>query len=254
MNLYEFPVSLQKLYTRDGNEAPRVQAVVREDTNEPLAVVGKRYQLIPHSDVVRQARSFINAMGTPTESFTVARNGAVMLGVLTYKEHTHTVAKGDTVGLRVYIENSYNATRSLNIRVGALVLSCLNGMVTPRNIYNYVWRHTTDVVIKFPDPGQILESFGKESNRWASYGDIALSSRSDQIGEAYHQLEPVLGSGMLDAVRRETNGEGKTVWDFTQACTYQLTHTSKASMVGKLNKLDAVSRIIDETLVRGVIH
>ncbi len=247
MQTYNFPVSLQKLYTKDGAEAPRVQAVVREDTNLPLAVVGKRYKLVPHADVIDQARGFISALGTPEETFNIARSGAVMVGVLTYREHTQTVAKGDTVGLRVYIENSYNATRSLTIRIGALVLSCLNGMVTPRNVYSYVWRHTTDVVIKFPEPGEILSNFTAEADRWKGYGDIRLPPRgSKPVTDLFGQLEPVLGTGMLESVREViATTKDPSGWDLMQACTYQITHSSKASVVGKLNKLDATSRIVD---------
>lgn len=252
---FDFPVGLQPLYTKNGLEAPRVQAVVREDTNEPLAVVGKRYKLVPHQEVISQARSFIQALGKPDETYTVGRNGAILVGTLTYREHAAQVAKGDTVALRVYIGNSYNATRSLEIRIGALVLSCLNGAVTPRTVYNYVWRHTTDVVIKFPEPDEILTNFTQEAQRWRNYTDLSLAPRGEQLLEAFHQLEPVLGGGMLEGVRKTVNGtEAPTVWDFMQACTYQLTHTSKATMIGKLNKLESVSRIIDETLVRGYTH
>lgn len=252
---FDFPVGLQPLYTKDGLEAPRVQAVVREDTNVPLAVVGKRYRLIPHQEVISQARSFIQALGRPNESYTVGRNGALLVGTLTYREHAAQVAKGDTVALRVYIGNSYNATRSLEIRIGALVLSCLNGMTTPRTVYNYVWRHTTSVVIKFPKPDEILTNFAQEVQRWRNYADLMLAPRGEQLVEAFHRLQPVLGSGMLENVGRAVSDvKTATVWDFMQACTYQLTHTSKATMIGKLNKLENVSKIIDDVLVRGYTH
>ena len=128
---YEFPVALEPTYTKTGVEIPGRRAVVRKDTEAPIASVSTRYQLTEHKTIIEQAKSFSELFGTPTTSFNLSRSGDRCLTEFTYKEITAEVAKNDLVGLRFYIDTSYNAKSTNKLRIGGLRLSCLNGMVSP---------------------------------------------------------------------------------------------------------------------------
>lgn len=79
-----------------------------------------------------------------------------------------------------------------------------------------------------------------------------MADRVEQFTAAINNLPAVLGESMTNAVIHELNKtRPATVWDLMQACTYQITHTSKASMLGKIQKLDRVAKLVDELVTVG---
>ena len=241
---YDFPVSLQKVYTKAGKEMPTVRAVVRDDTNEPIANVSNKYRLIPHMDVINAARGFISKLGTPTEGFHIAKNGALIVGEYVYKDITHAV-KDDFVGLRVFIENSYNAKKRLTVKIGGLVLKCTNGMVVPRDIYSMSIRHTGDNVIEWPDHGEILDKFGAESKKWIKYGQHDLKDKYDDY------LHKAVTDGVIHERALQAPTHGTTVWDLYNQFTYHITHneSQRASQIGKIHRSEKVANWLEEIFV-----
>ena len=115
---YDFPVELQKVFTRGHKEVPRARAVIRKDTGDPIANVSDRYHLVSHKTVIDEAKSFVSLFGTPEEKFHMGTNGVTLVGEYTYKDITRAVRRNDLVGLRVYVENSYNTSKGICYRLG----------------------------------------------------------------------------------------------------------------------------------------
>lgn len=244
---YDFPVSLQPMFTKAGKEIPNLKAVIREDTDMPIAAVSNRYNLVSHTTVVTEAQQFIHQFGTPQEEYFLGRNGAVMVAQFTYKEHQVEVAKGDVVGLRVYVENSYNSQRSVRVRIGALVLSCMNGMVSDKGLFNFSFRHVGSETIKFPDPDEVLMTFNQETKFWQMLGDVR--------GKKPSAFEPLfmgaISRGLLTNQQNKALAERypapETLWDFNQAITYATTHmTPKLSPIGRLTRLERLAKWMSE--------
>lgn len=248
---WNFPIELQELRTAPGGVvAARTKALVRTDSNEILATVSTRYKPILYSEVIDQARAFTSAFGAPTERVALSKNGAVMCAEYTYMDKTFAVAKGDVVGLRVYINNSYNTSSSVTVRIGCLVLSCLNGMVASKDVYSYSWRHSMGTVIAFPEPKELLGAYTALSHTIDDYSNTALSSV--QLLPALTDLAPVLGVASVTKVTEKIHSMGTkaTVWDLMQASTYEITHCNKAGYVYKLNKLSKVDAIVTKVYNR----
>lgn len=240
-----FPIELQELRTAPGGVvAAKTRALVRTDSNEILATVSTRYKPILYSEVIEQARAFTSAFGAPTERVSLSKNGAVMCAEYTYMDKSFAVAKGEVVGLRVYISNSYNTSSAVTVRIGCLVLSCLNGMVASKNAFSYSWRHSKGTVITFPEPKELLGAYTALSHTIDDYSTTSLSS--DQFLPALVEMAPVLGSTSAMNVEEQISklGAGATVWDFMQASTYEITHRNKSGYFYKLNKLSKVDAII----------
>lgn len=248
--VYAFPVSLQTIRAYNGNEIPRMKAVCREDTGQVLSVVSDRYTLVTHSQVMDAARGFIDSLGTPEISYGLHKDGTTMMATLTYREHVEDVTVNDKVGLRVYIENSYDASKSVRVYIGALVLSCLNGAVASRNVYNFRARHMGEVNLQFPEPESVLTGFRQEANKWQQFNDIAINkmTRNDYLTNMYDNFY-IAETAYKHASEIESDG---TLWDLMQALTYHTTHLSpRVSYFGKLNRLEKISKWFDKQTKEG---
>lgn len=242
-NCYDFPVALHEAYTKDGIQAPKVKVVVREDTGVPLATVSENYGLITHNSVIAEARKFISVLGEPVERFGLARNGAVMWGEFTYLDRTIEPVVGEPIGLRVYVENSYNSRKAVTIDVGGLVLSCKNGMTAFNSRNRYTWRHTKNSVIRMPSPDDILYGFEAEGRAIASLNGRYIEKQDlDYINS---KIKTIFSEVQLKNLENKLE-EGQSAWDGLQALTYEATHIGNAGFVSRMRKLASISKIFKE--------
>jgi len=245
---YDFPVSLEDAYTRDGVPIPKVRVVMRGDTRTPLAAVSNKYLLVPHQEVISHAERLISGLGNPERKFFVTHGGAGLIGTFTYKEHLRTVKVGDQVDLRVYFENSYNTKCAVKISIGALVLSCSNGMVSSRAVYSYTLRHlgTRQTFLRdsmsLPDPGEIMYAYERQAEVWKSYADYKIPlDTSVSLGEDLIRAR-AMPSAFLKSYRPVY-----TVWDAMQQATYFVTHKSpRLSPGGRMDRLARVSAFFED--------
>src|SRR3954470_9200220 len=123
MKDYEFDVEVEKVFLQSGVEVPGTRVVVRQDTGLPVATVSDKYMLVKHKTVMDAAEQFIGVFGEPERKYHMARGGARLVGEFTYRDRSNLikVQKDDVVGLRVFVENSYNAEASVRVHVGAIV-------------------------------------------------------------------------------------------------------------------------------------
>jgi hypothetical protein len=248
MQNYDFPVELQAVVAANGSKVPGYQAVVRTDTQMPLSVVSSKYKLVSHSNVMDAAQDFIMSFGTPEVSYSLSQNGAILVAECTYRERTVEVGVGDCVGLRVFIENSYNATKSVRVLIGGLVLSCLNGMVCSKSIFDYRYRHTGSQKIVFPSDRDVLHAWRNEACKWQAYHtiDIGQSDYARLTAEA-------IGAGLLPQVSagHMNTSQSCTLWDFVQNCTNYLTHRCpRLSGIGRVNRLERLSRWLNDKALK----
>lgn len=240
---YRFPVALEPIYTGRGLVVPKVQAVVRQDTKEPLSPVSMKYRLIPHGDVVDKAKKFVSAFGAHEENFSMSGNGSRLVYQCTYKDRTFALKVGDRVGLRVYVENSYNRTKAVSVRIGFLVLSCLNGMVTSKEAYYYSCRHTGDDEIKFPDPASLMPVYEQQVARLDSLNEIRIPSVDfgSLVGDACDR-GLLSEKGSQDVFSSLSQSAEISAWDLMQSFTRHTTHGTNMGEIGRLARLGNIDR------------
>ena len=241
---YDFPVALEPVYTKAGRVVPKVQSVVRQDSEEPLSAVSMKYKLIPHVTVVDGARSLVEAFGEREEKFLMSANGARLVYQSTYKspDQTLRLKLGDVVGLRIFVENSYNTTRAVSVRIGFLVLSCLNGMVTSKDVFCYRCKHIGEQELHFPKPEDLYPAFQHEVSNLNHLGDIVIDHRHVPYLVADAQHNSVLSNKGADAVL-DCHHTNTNAWALMQSFTHHTTHgTERMSEIGKLNRLDRVGK------------
>ena len=242
MQAYDFPVELQPLRLPSGAIGPRTKALVRTDTDLPLSVVSDRYKLVPYKEIVEAAEGFVGLFGNPERSFYLDREGKRMSAEFTYRDRTETVGLDDVVGLRVWIENSYNKNTSVRFRVGGLRLKCLNGMASSQVLFEATVRHTAKSLaqgIQFPKQDEVLNGFRKSTDFWKRLGEIDLTGKEwkDRVD---HALEQGVIPGQ--AYDHDDGEHGTSAWHLYNDFTHYVNHDSKASPLGKIRRLDRIDR------------
>jgi hypothetical protein len=240
---YDFPVSIQDIYTKAGSQVPRVRAVVNDETGEALAPVSTKYALIEHKIVMDEALKFAEAFGAPQTRFFTSPRGDHALAEFTFMDKTLAIQKGDMVGLRVYAENSYNAKSSAKLQVGALRLACMNGMVMAKTAVALNIRHVGHPEVKFPDINSVWQKFTASTNTMQEYTKLSLG---------YNDFKSIAEEAVKEGVGTEralqSIKDGGTVWDMYNMFTYDITHreSEKASYIGKVKRLNRVSQWFED--------
>jgi hypothetical protein len=246
---YDFPVALQPVFTAEGHKAPRVQAVVRLDTQEPIATVGSRYGLVTHSRVMEAVQPYISQFGEPNPKHTavsLSANGARLVAQYTYTDRTLAVNKGDLVGFRLLVENSYNSSSCIKIMIGGMVLKCTNGMMMPKDVFSLQMRHmrgVEDMPFNFPSAEEVLGRFMDSRRLLSAYDEVELNRDTfTTLVQGAHENGIV---GRLAVEKIEDSD--RTLWDLYNVLTYNVTHDSKAQPIGKLGKLNRIAEYVQET-------
>lgn len=247
---YDFPVSLQKTYTRDGREVPNIRAVVNEESWEPIAAVSTKYKLIKHDEVMNLANPFLEQFGAnQVKTIDLSENGARMASVITLKDESFMaeIQKGDMVGLRIAIENGYNAKSSVRISIGAIQLVCLNGMMASKGVFESSFRHTTKTEVTFPSVDEILTMFHNSTKTWKSLAesDITREQTSFWLEDLSnkHVLPLKAQDTVIDHVKQQA-----TAWGFYSGVTNFLTHKSQIHPINKINKLRQFDAWVQENI------
>lgn len=238
--IYDFPVEVQPIRTDNGTLIQGHKGIIRTDNGQMLSLVTNRYSLIKHSQVMEEAERFITDLGVPERRYHLDKKGAIFTAELTYMANKAEVAVGEHVGMRVFILSSYTGTHLNRVKIGGLVLSCKNGMVSPSKSYNFVCRHTGENRMIFPRHDEVLERFYLEAGRWQSYAAHKIVFQKNGYLQELDEAK-ILPAAGIDYIGKDPEGV-KTAWDFLQRCTYFVTHLNdKISPLGKMNRLEKIS-------------
>ncbi len=149
---YTFGVSQVPLYTRfNGREvASGYYSNQRTDSGHTVGVTSEKYGLVKNSELVDIAREGFKANGLKDydEQLFVAREGSRFFGVYDFKNEVSRIPrKGDEIGMRFTLNNSYDRTCRVGISIGMLRLVCENGMTSLENEQGMTARHSSTVTL-----------------------------------------------------------------------------------------------------------
>jgi hypothetical protein len=235
-----FPVELQNIQLADGRVVSG-KAIVRTDTNQVLSVVSNRYRLVRYEEVLDKAESFVKQFGEPTREVHLSENGSKMAAVYTYKESNKEIMKDDIVGLRIYLRNSYTPGQSIQCKIGALRLKCLNGMVSSKSLFEYTINHTgKEVELKFPEPVAVMDQYSTQVDFLKTLTQKKLTETEfNFLGEKAVEQGIVPSPALKENPDRDLD---YSAWKLYNQMTYYVNHAGKASPIGKIRSLDRIDR------------
>ena len=238
MKTYDFPVALQKISTEEGIAIPKRFAVIREEgklvPSRVLGIVSNKYALLPHKDVVDGFRQALKGHDT-TERIDVTKGGARLYLKIVLNDVKVKIDKGDEVALMLIVENSYDASKSLQVMFGAFRFVCSNGMVIGQKFVSLTQKHVgaaSGLKIEFIQEqiAAITESFKKTAPIMSKMKMTQLElATGDILSSDFFNAEELRIPEYLAkiAAKDYTEKKGSSVWDAYNALTAAITHSMK---------------------------
>lgn len=238
----EGSVTLEPAMTIYGIEVPHRKVVLNSFQKEdgvihhtPLSVVSDNYKLIPNNELQKSFETCLQEAGNGYLNYEKTNsmfNPKKLITEYRFKDVIAEPKKGDYVGMNLILENSYDGSFPVGIRLGALRLVCTNGMIVGET-YSYIRKkHTQNLEIEdmFKGVVQSIEMFQNESNVWQAWTEKEITAenalsiiKADEIAER-HQ-ENILGKLMAEDV------DILTLWVIYNVITAYITHEVKSAMV-----------------------
>ena len=234
-----------EIYTNDRcveNEKPveTHKAIVNEAGN-PIAVVGKNYNLVQDADVMPQfhdviMKSNLDKTGM-TKKIHYSHNGAKTKVVYTFPAHEMAVDVGDFVQLQIMVLNSCDGTWKFMSMLGAVRLACMNGQVVVDALSSYSAKHTstldTDVAIAKMETA--LEVYEANVKIWQQYAKTGITNATatkifEQVAGKSDRLQVLLEETFL----KYKAEMGTTVWALFNTLTDWSSHAKFKNEANKV--------------------
>ena len=144
-------------------------ANIRQDNNEILGVVSKRYSIVNNSDILGRADSALESAGMPYKRKVYSLEGGRKMkayydigvddeGKVINEAMTRKVAKGDIMGFRLIAQNSFDRTLRVSFALGLIRLVCTNGMTTMEKEISMIKKHSQSFNLDDFIAGDALET------------------------------------------------------------------------------------------------
>ena len=158
-SVYDFDVHQEPLLTTDGKRTGYF-GMVRRDTAEPitLGVCTEQYGVVKNADLIEMVESNLathDKLSNFDSKKFVVRDGSRFYASYDFPDFKTELkpigkrAKGDILGLRLVVNNSYDRSCRVSLSLGFLRLVCTNGMTSLSKEFSMTKRHTLAVNLDF---------------------------------------------------------------------------------------------------------
>lgn len=147
MSMLNFPVSRRpaNFLETDGTVRPQdnYEFVVRDDTEESIGLISKRYSLVPHAELVSAVENYLN--NTFTSNYVtitnMGKNGATMMRHYFFPDMPYEIKAQDDFIPALRVVNSYNRTSLYGLYLDTVRLVCSNGMLGFSRLATISFKH-----------------------------------------------------------------------------------------------------------------
>ena len=145
----------------NGQPVPDKMFVVREDNDQPLAVVGSKHRPTNYRKLWEPLREGLAAsdldLTDATVQWHVVNNGAAMFADVTLKAYDFERIIGEPTSMKMRVLNSVNGSWKYDVSAMLMRLACLNGMSRVDQGTSASFKHTVNT-----DP----EKIGDVASQW----------------------------------------------------------------------------------------
>jgi len=263
-------------------------ALVREDTNKVLSVVGKGYKPVNHVDAFKTAENVIklsdlDVTGIERET-ACSHDGARAYSIYTLPAHTVSIGEGtgDQVALTISARNSFDGSWSFVVEVGGKRFICLNMQVFANNFGIHKSKHTKGLNLnQIADKlSESVRFYNDETDLWQEMVDTSIDN-TDAMSIMAHlaqakTVDSHIASGFdheiilnkPDVKRNKTLGDlwyywncnrgelGSTAWSLYNSMTEWATHSIPSRRLSqkniasvKMDRLDRVRKTLNDKML-----
>jgi Domain of unknown function (DUF932) len=221
----------------------------RADTLAVLGKVTDRYGIVQNTDVISAAEDAFLSKGMTNykRSIVVTGEGEKMYAVYDFKNHVKKLKKGDEIGLRLTVQNSFDGSLRASFALGMLRLICLNGMTALENEVSMTKKHSSGINLKF-----IIDALTRAITTWDNssvvferLADVNLTQEQGHTIlenlKAQHVLSDKLREGIAGiwAVPTHTEDSERNLFNLYNAVTQYLTHEVSTERFELANRVSA---------------
>jgi hypothetical protein len=222
------------------------RAVIRKDTDEAIAIVGKDYHLVPHQDLFEEVTHQLEMSDRSFDDIEVIDNiynkGAIVKRTIVCRDDKYKVAiptkgKEDYQHLRLDVYNSYDMSMGFHFVIGGYGHYCSNLQVFQGKAFvQHYGKHTINLnaVGMVKDIGNLVDNYMIEASRMSHWGGVELREdwvvsflKSTICKSSQHNAEKV-NIKRLNMFTHLYNEEAKrwgyTLWSLYNALTHWATH------------------------------
>jgi len=244
------PVRLAPVAVR-GTEVSQVAVEILDDAEDwrPIAIHGEGYQLISNSIVQETAREIISMSPMTWKEEKTIWTGGYLSTLYRSDQIVEIPEVDDAVALGLRVTNSYDGSAKFRLDLMAFILSCLNGLMTPRYFKTYTLKHVSAQEFNLDEAVSIITGgvvvLEKIVPRIAALSSIPLNLQA-----LSHVANKINLPNRDWAYVVKHIGEAHSLWDLMQLATHQITHAgqgraviTKSERVGDFFLGDLVDRI-----------
>lgn len=191
-DVYDFDVHQEPLLTTDGKRTGYF-GMVRRDTAEPmtLGVCTEQYGVVKNADLVSMVDDSLAGINSSLSNYNskkfVVRDGSRFYARYDFPDFKTELkpvgkrAKGDILGLRLTVNNSYDRSCRVSLTLGFLRLICTNGMTSLTKEFSMTKRHTLAVNLDFIGDA-LAKAIGSVDTSVAIFNRLAQKAITNEQG------------------------------------------------------------------------
>ena len=152
-------VRKESIFLADGQEVADHFATVREDTNEPLGVVGTKYRILQNTEAFTFYDYLTQDPNGPKYETAGSLWGGTKIWLMAKLDEDIQIAPNDTVGQYLILSNSHDGSSAVNIMLSPIRVVCQNtlNMASHAASKKVKIRHSGNIQLKLND---VQESLG----------------------------------------------------------------------------------------------
>ena len=171
---------------------PNHRAIVRNDNDFAISVVGKNYNPVNHPDAFKTAENVIMLSDLDIEGITrdvgCSHNGSRAYATYTLPNHRVNLGrKGDDVALTISARNSFDGSWSFVVEVGGYRFICTNMQVFANNFAIHKSKHTRGLNLQHVADklSEAVTFYDQETELWKEMVDTKIKN-SDALSTMAH--------------------------------------------------------------------
>jgi hypothetical protein len=200
-----------------------VEILTDEGIWESVAIHSANYQLIPNADVEEAVQRILDASSHQWQRVRRIWTGRFLSTLYSSDLTTDIPGVGDAVALGLRAENSYDGSAKCRLVLMAYVLSCSNGLMSPRVFNSYALKHIHSAAFNINSAVGVLDSGMSVLEdlipRIARIATVPLDLRNLSIVARSINLPGRDWKKIVHNLR-----EGDSMWDLLMGITHGLTH------------------------------
>ena len=253
-DILDFPVKTEKVFfqTESGRqkEIAGQRCVVREDTDDIIALVSDKYELVPHRRVVdaveegffRAGLGLFNHQTEDRIQTALNHNGARFFRTYHFPDLAEPVRTGDILQAKLRVMNTYDASGAVSVTLDTYRVFCSNLCASWGSDFSFSLRHIgngdNEMYAKMFEEAThvVIDRFGRLITKYKSWNDWRISE--DNVSLYLDMFALKNHCQWLATGAMAQNFEG-TRWSLYNMMTAVVTHeyTGERSKAGEFNRI-----------------